>query len=111
MATNEQLFEYVQRLPPIYKEILATFPRLEPQRKAGYGLAFQTLATDFESRGLEFNLGEIMQACKQLENHNIVQVKNRIFVHPTDYGERLIAAITETQPVAATVPPLPSPPE
>ena len=48
MATEEELRHYAESLPPIYREILGAFPRLEPSRKQGYGLAFQTLAVDFE---------------------------------------------------------------
>ena len=44
MATDEQMESYANSLPPIYREILAAFPRLDPSPKQGYGLAFQTLA-------------------------------------------------------------------
>src|SRR5439155_25538757 len=41
MPTDQQLRTYAQSLPKIYREILAAFPRIEPNRKTGYGLAFQ----------------------------------------------------------------------
>ena len=110
MPTDEELRAYVEGLPRIYREILAAFPRIEPNRKLGYGLAFQTLAADFESRGIGFTLGEILQACQQLQEHQLVEVKHRIFVHPTSYGERLIALISGHEPASQTVPVLPSPP-
>ena len=47
MPSDQELRAYAQTLPTIYREILAAFPRIEPGRKAGYGLAFQTLAADF----------------------------------------------------------------
>lgn len=110
MATEEDLRHYAESLPPIYREILAAFPRLEPGRRQGYGLAFQTLAVDFDDRRTGFDLGQIMQACQALERQGLVTIKNRIFAHPTPLGERLIGIIAgqEAQPV--TVDELPAPP-
>jgi hypothetical protein len=110
MPTEEELRVYAEQLPLIYREILTAFPRVEPNRKAGYGLAFQTLAADFEEQGLDFGLGEIIQACEQLEGHHLVTIRHRIFVHPTDYGERLISVLTGQKQKEAAVPALPSPP-
>ena len=111
MAIDQELREYAESLPPIYREILAAFPRIEPNRKAGYGLGFQTLAADFDDRGLEFTLGEVIQACEELERNGLVVIKHRVFVSPTERGERLISAITGKKPKAVTVPPLPVPPD
>ena len=108
MATDEQLKVYVESLPPIYQEILAAFPRIEPNRKQGYGLAFQTLAADFDSRQMGIGLGEIIPACQELERHNIVEIKHRIFVQPTELGERLIGIITGQHAPEVKVPKLPS---
>ncbi len=110
MPTDEQLRDYARSLPPIYRDVLAAFPRIEPNRRAGYALAFQTIAADFESRGMGFRLGEIINACEQLRQHGLVEIKHRIFVQPTEAGERLIAAITGQQAPAEEVPALPSPP-
>jgi hypothetical protein len=110
MATDEQLRAYAQSLPEIYREILAAFPRLEPNRKRGYGLAFQSLLADFESRGLEFDLGQIIQACEQLQQHGLMEIKHRIFVHPTETGERLVTALSDQEPSPSGVPALPLPP-
>jgi hypothetical protein len=105
MATDGQLRPYAQPLPPIYREILAAFPRIEPNRRQGYGLAFQTMAADFENRGLAFNLGEIIQACQELKWNGLVDIKNRIFVHPTALGEHLVAIVSGQQ-APDTSPPL-----
>ena len=110
MASEQELQEYVEKLPTIYREILAAFPRIEPSRKAGYGLAFQTLGTDFQSRGIGFGTGEIINACDQLRLHGIVEINHHLFVHPTEYGERLIGAITGVTAPTAEVPVLPTPP-
>ncbi len=104
MATDEQLKSYAESLPPIYREILTAFPRLEPGRKQGYGLAFQTLEVDLKS----YNLGEIVQACEQLQQHELVEVKHKIFVHPTQLGEHLIGIITGHNAPVIQVPELPA---
>ena len=111
MPTDEQLRAYADSVPLIYREILAAFPRIEPSRRQGYGLAFQTLAADFENRGLTFSLGEIIQAGQELERNGLVQIKNGIFIHPTPLGERLIAFITGQQAPAVKVDPLPTLPK
>ncbi len=110
MATDEQLRQYAESLPAIYQEILAAFPRIEPNRRQGYGLAFQTLAADFASLEKGISLGELIQACQKLEQHEVVEINNSIFVHPTTLGERLIAIITGKQAPAVKVPSLPAPP-
>jgi hypothetical protein len=111
MPTDEQLRTYADSLPPIYREILGAFPRIEPSRRQGYGLAFQTLAADFENRAMTFGLSEIIQACQELERNGLVKIKNRIFVHPTDLGEHLIALMTGQQAPAVKVDPLPALPK
>jgi hypothetical protein len=110
MATEQQLLDYVHGLPEIYREILSAFPRIEPNRRKGYGLAFQSLLSDFEGRDLKFGLGEVIQACQQLQQRQLVEIKHRIFVHPTEAGERLIAALTGQHASVARVPELPVPP-
>lgn len=107
MATIDDLKLYVESLPPIYREILAAFPRIEPTRKAGYGLAYQTIAVDFEERSVGFTLQEIMLACQKLEQQKFVEIKNRIFVCPTDSGESLIAIISGQKSPILDVPELP----
>jgi hypothetical protein len=110
MATEEELRRYAESLPPIYREILAAFPRIEPTRRQGDGLAFQTLAVDFDSQGKGFSLGQIMQACEQLEQQGLIKTKHRIFAHPTPLGERIIGIITGQLAQPVTVDRLPSPP-
>ncbi|MFW6162544.1 MAG: hypothetical protein ACODAJ_07215 [Planctomycetota bacterium] len=111
MATEIEWREYVEALPEIYREILAAFPRIDPSRKMGYGLGFQTLAAHFEEQGLGFSLADVMQACRQLEEKGLVEIKHRLFVCPTERGERLISVLTGVEPTPSTVPPLPTPPE
>jgi hypothetical protein len=110
MATNQQLQAYAESLPEIYREILSAFPRLEPTRRQGYGLAFQTLNADFQDRGLDFGLPEIFAACEELQHKGMVEVKHRVFVHPTPLGEQLVAILSGGTSPRVKVPVLPSPP-
>jgi hypothetical protein len=111
MLTDEQLRAYADSVPSIYREILGAFPRIEPSRRYGYGLAYQTLAADFENRSMTYGVGEIIQACQELERNGLVEIKNSIFVHPTTLGERLIAFVTGKHAPAVQVDPLPALPK
>ena len=111
MPTDDQLREYADSLPPIYQEILRSFPRIEPSRRQGFGLAFQTIAADFENRGIDFGLDEIMAACQELEHNGLVENKHRIFVHPTPLCERLISLMTGRMAPTVKVAPLPALPK
>ncbi len=104
MATDEQLKSYTESLPPIYREILAAFPRIAPSRGPGYGQTYQTLEVDLES----YSFGEIIQACKLLEQRDIVEIKHTNFVCPTELGERLIGIITGQSALEVRVPELPA---
>ena len=111
MPTDEQVAAYARGLPPIYRDILAAFPDIEPGRRAGYGLAFQTLAAHFANTGGPWRLGDVQAACQQLANSGFFQIRNGIFAHPTELGEKLIAAVAE-KPLASasSVPQLPARP-
>lgn len=100
--------EYLQRLPDIYRDILAAFPQLEPTRKAGYGLAYQTL---YESLRDRYSMGDIVDACQQMESGGAVELKQQIFVHPTALGEEIIAGLTGKKAPSAPLPAFPTPPE
>lgn len=110
MTEKQKLKTYVESLPKIYRDILAAFPRLEPTRKKGFGLAFQTLAIDFTERESDTSMAEIVLACKELKKHGIVSIKRNMFVEPTDLGESLIEAITGKRATAVSVPKIPAPP-
>jgi len=109
MPTETQLRAYINEMPVIYKDILASFPYVEPSRKAGYGLAFQSILVYLSRTGKSFELGDIITACDLLKEQGILEIKNRIFAHPTEIGEQLISLITD-QPLAAKqlIPALPA---
>lgn len=110
MPTDKEILDYAQSLPEIYREIFATFPRMVPTRRIGYGLAFQSIASDFADRGLPYKIGEIILAGERLQQHGLVEIKHQIFLQPTELGERVITALTGQQAPPVTVPDLPSPP-
>ena len=94
--------EYIRNLPQIYTDILGIFSKLEPGRKAGYGLAFQTL---FAELGKYYSFGEITKACENMAEGGAVEIKNKIFVHPTELGEEIIAEMTGKKASPENVPP------
>jgi hypothetical protein len=109
MPSDAEMIAYAKNLPPIYHDILAAFPAIEPGRKAGYGLAFQTLAVHFANTGRGHSLGDVQQACKELADAGFIEIKNRIFAHPTPLGEQLIAAVTGAPPASnSSLPKLPA---
>jgi hypothetical protein len=83
--------DYVNSLPAIYRDILAVFPDFEPTRKVGYGLALQSIFARLEPK---YTFAQIKSASEQMQSGGAVEIKNRIFVCPTEVGEEIIAAIT-----------------
>ena len=99
--------QYAKSLPQIYRDILAAFPRFDSTRKTGYGLSFQSLYSALDGK---YNLGEIMEACEQMAQADVMEIKHTIFATPTPRGEELIAAVTGGDPAPKTrVPPFPAP--
>ncbi|MGA2065100.1 MAG: hypothetical protein ABSG86_09030 [Thermoguttaceae bacterium] len=115
--------KYVEDLPDIYRDILTAFPEIEPARKAGEGLAYQTLYGRLqnwpEGEGLydyvqahrrrSWSLGEVVQACQNMERGGAVVIKHDIFVHPTPLGEEMIAILTGKKAGQHNVPDFPTP--
>lgn len=98
---------YVKSLPDIYRDILKVFPDFVPDRRAGYALAFQSLYAYLREK---WTLAQIISACERMEKAGAVEIKNKIFVQPTEFGEDIIAAlIGKHAPVADSVPEFPLP--
>lgn len=102
--------DYLESIPPIYRDVLTAFPRVDPARKKGYGLAIQTIYTGLENANKHYPLGEIRQACMNLSSSGVFEIRNEIFAHPTDLGEELIATLSGHAEPGVAVPPFPSPP-
>jgi hypothetical protein len=110
MPSDLEMADYAQRLPPIYRAIMAAFPAIDPGRNAGYGLAIQTLAMHFANTRSGYSFGEVQEACLQLEHRGFIEIKNGIFAHPTELGEQLIAVVTNRPRASGPgVPQLPTP--
>ena len=93
--------EYIAGLAPIYCDILSAFPRLEPGRKEGYGLAYQTLSAELRD---QYSFDEIKTACEKMAAADVVVIRLGIFVCPTPLGEEIIAEIVGRKAPAQHVP-------
>jgi hypothetical protein len=98
--------EYLKSVAPIYKDVLGAFQVFNPARREGEGFAFQTLYSVLSDK---YSLGQIQAACQELEKGGAVEIKNKIFAHPTSLGEDLIEAVTgsKPQPLPPFLPPTP----
>ncbi len=109
MPTVNEVAAYGKQLPQIYRDIMSAFPAIEPRRRAGYGLAFQTLTMHFINTDRHWLLGDVQEACKRLSESGFIEIRNGIFAHPTELGEQLIMALTGAQPVPTNaIPQLPA---
>ena len=95
--------KYLKGLPDIYRDLLEAFPRFDCTRKAGHGLSVQSLYSALDGK---WSLGEIRLACQEMADGGAVEIRNEIFVYPTQLGEELIAALSGGKP-AVTVPKFP----
>ena len=102
--------EYVNKLPAIYRDILAAFPEVDPVRKRGDGLAIQTIHAALHER---WSLGQIRAAAEEMGRRGVGEIQSRIFLHPTDLGEALITKLTgiTSLELVPPLPPLPLPGE
>ncbi|QDT38474.1 hypothetical protein [Stratiformator vulcanicus] len=104
---NDSLKQYADELPPIYKDILRSFSRIDPNRRMGHGLAFQTIAADLTEK---YGFGEIQAAGVRLVDVGLAEIKHGVFLHPTGVGEEVIACITGSLAPTDLVPMLSPPP-
>jgi len=101
--------QYVDSLPPIYRDVLAAFPEISPTRNAGEGLTFQTLFTRLRRMGRgesvsghggadrkrPWSYEEIKEACHNMEKGGAVKIEIGMFACPTEVGEEIIALLNE----------------
>ena len=118
---SEVTQEYVNGLPDIYKDILSAFPFIEPLRKVGEGLSYQTLFMSFRDapdgehlldfvqtcRKRAYSYQEVVEACQNMERAGVVEIKQKMFVCPTRIGEKMIALLTGKEAASHHVPPFP----
>ncbi len=97
---------YVENLPGIYRDVLAAFPDFNPTRRVGYGLSYQSLYSALDGK---YTLGQIMTACENMTEVDLMEIRHRMFACPTALGEELIAAITGNPVPVSDVPPIEPP--
>ena len=105
MPSDAEITAYAKKLPDIYRDIMAAFPAIEPGRKAGNGMAFQTLTMYFANTRKGYGMGEVQEACTRLAESGFLEIKNDIFAFPTNLGEQLIAAVTNRPRASKSVVP------
>jgi len=117
--TDEQLKAFAEQLPPIYRDILAAFPGINPERKAGGALMAMSLVDRFgpaidDERDEQFDADhdedEVLDALQQLEDRGFLARHPRLAslsYAPTALGERLISLLTGHRPRPKGAPPLP----
>ena len=135
--TDEQIRAYADKLPGIYREVLAAFPSEAPNRRLGDGLLLSSIDARFqETMPPDYRTRDLNSAVSQLEargflargdrakrdglpghglgvGHMMAQALRTLesdpFLVPTYLGERLITAVTGHSAAEKEVPPLPEP--
>jgi hypothetical protein len=110
--TDEQLREYAAKLPEIYRDVLAAFPKADPARRQGDAVQVERLLQALP--GTQFDtdrptLRDVSEAISNLRFEELVEDTGFEGVYPTELGERLVAAITGRMAPVRVVPPLPVP--
>lgn len=98
---------YLQTMPQLYKDVLGAFPQADPMRATGDGLAYQSIYSVLEGK---YSAREIKLACEQLAQGHAVEIQHTIFIHPTELGEQLIAAVSGVQAGERKIPTFTPPP-
>ena len=108
--TDDQLREYAAKLPQIYKDLLAAFPKVDPDRRSGDPVAIFKLEEQLESDDRDVRLEDVQSAFKKLVLQRFIRsIGGTTYCAPTPIGERLISVITNHVPRPATIPELPQP--
>jgi hypothetical protein len=121
--TDEQLKQYAEKLPKIYKYILEAFAKASEERRAGEPLPFSVIRQWVMLKDSYYRTGEVHEAILKLKDRGLL--KDYIDpeqpyeipddaetswledLAPTDLGERLITALTGFDPKRSIVPELP----
>ncbi len=110
--TVDQLREYIDHLPQIYKDVLIAFPRIDPNRRRGDAAVIDRHAF-FEHKLKSFDSAlrdwDIRQAINALCDAGILDTNEFSSLFPTEVGERLITLLTGHEPKVYTIPELPAP--
>ncbi|HUG90407.1 MAG TPA: hypothetical protein VML55_06220 [Planctomycetaceae bacterium] len=95
--------KYLDELPPIYRDILRSYPIFNPQRKLGSGVALQSLYAVLHDK--EWTPSQIRVACERMADGGVLEIKDDIWTFPTDLGRELIERLSEGERPEEKVPP------
>ena len=116
--TEAQLKQYAETLPEIYKSTLRSFVTytksrgisLAPlPRRMGTALTLETIDERLQEHYDHYLSGDTEDALAKLVSRGFIEECDEPILNykPTTLGERLIAALTDKQPVPAELPELP----
>jgi len=110
LPTTEQLNAYADKLPAIYREILAAMQNSDPLRRYGGGIDPRGFWDQLTGSRSEYTRGEYSYAIEQLEKRGFLGYDDSVgFYFPTDACEELMATITGKRAKTVEVPDLPEP--
>lgn len=110
MPTDEEIKAYADKLPAIYRDVLAAFPAVAPDRRVGDGLALQTLLSHLiVEADSPYTDDDIHLAITKLFESGFLDVKRGVACYPTPLGEQLIGALTGQYAAERGIPDLPKP--
>ena len=123
--TDEQLKEYGDKLPGVYRTALFAFIQIFDDRiavrRAGTQISFPRICSRVLEVHPAFSDADVKAILDQLINHNFIKdvIPDKVFEDfpvdqfrryvPTLLGERLIRAVTGIEPVPEAIPALPEP--
>ena len=107
--TDQQLREYAEKLPDIYREILAVFPAASPFRRTGDGLTGETIEEYVTDKNPDIRADDVFEALTNLVNQQFLDCSHNIIFQPSPIGERLITIVTGRAPRKIPIPDLPAP--
>jgi hypothetical protein len=106
--TDEQLREYVEKLPEIYKAVFRVFSRDE-FRRAGDAIPVYRVHDELVDEEKDIRIQDVSDAISNLIGNGFVQKHGQPFICPTQLGERMIELISGIKPRTQSIPELPQP--
>ena len=109
--TDEQLRDYAAKLPQIYRDLLAAFPKIDPDRRSGDPAKVFDIEELLVSESKDVRMSDVQDAIYQLVSQKFLRGigGGLYYCVPTVLGERLITLITKHVPRPASIPALPEP--
>jgi hypothetical protein len=108
--TDEQLRDYIDKMPQIYKDVLAAFPDIAPTRRRGEAILCESISGYVAEQDNDYRLADIDSAIEELIKKGVLrrsiddpsrrefhQEYKKMFpdeVFPLPIGERIIKLLT-----------------